>query len=265
MAPTYLDAILAHHRERAARDVRDWRDRLDTVHCFGPSMHDALGDLTNPYVKVIAEVKRRSPSKGWLNRDLDATALATSYQLNGASAVSVLTDEEYFGGSRDDLEAVASVVSVPILRKDFTVSANDVLDAAQMGASAVLLIVAALEDTELIALLEVSALCGLDALVEVHDRDEARRAVLFGARMIGVNQRNLRTFEVDQDHAASVITSLPPHIVAVAESGLRNADDVRRAAAAGFDAVLVGETFVTASEPSSLIQEFCSIARVERA
>jgi indole-3-glycerol phosphate synthase len=264
MAPTYLDEILAHHRARAARDTREWRERLETVHYEGPSLFDALSSTAEPFVKVIAEVKRRSPSKGWLARDIDAAALATTYQLAGASAISVLTDEEYFAGSSDDLRAVVAAVTVPVLRKDFTISANDVVDAAEMGASTVLLIVAALNDAELLSLLEVAQFCGVDALVEVHDRDEARRAVQFGARIIGVNQRNLRTFEVDADHAAAVIESLPHDIVSVAESGLKDTADVERAAAAGFDAVLVGETFVTASDVEASVRSFAQVARVNR-
>lgn len=264
MARTYLDEILAHHRARAAGDVRDWRARLETVHYEGPSMYFALSNPVEFDVGVIAEVKRRSPSKGWLDRELDAAALATTYQLSGASAISVLTDEEFFSGSSDDLRSVVSAVTLPVLRKDFTISANDVIDTAQMGASTVLLIMAALSDTELVGLLDVAQLCGLDALVEVHDRVEARRAVQFGARLIGVNQRNLRTFEVDPEHAATVIDSLPTGIIAVAESGLRDVRDVERAALAGFDAVLVGETFVTAENIESTVRAFAQVPKVAR-
>lgn len=264
MARTYLDEILAFHRARAARDVRDWRTRLETVHYDGPSMYFALSNPVESDVRVIAEVKRRSPSKGWLFQDLDAAALATTYQLSGASAISVLTDEEFFAGSEEDLRSVVAAVTLPVLRKDFTISPNDVLDTAQMGASTVLLIMAALSDTELVMLLDVAQLCGLDALVEVHDRDEARRAVQFGARIIGVNQRNLRTFEVDADHAATVIDSLPTGIIAVAESGLRDVRDVERAAVAGFDAVLVGESFVTSTDVETTVRNFCQVAKVAR-
>jgi len=265
MAPTYLDEILAHHRARAASDTRDWRSRLDTVRYAGPSLYEALSDTEQGNVAVIAEVKRRSPSKGWLDHDLDAAKLAALYQLAGARAISVLTDEQFFAGSAADLRAVVASVSVPVLRKDFTVSANDVLDAAEMGASAVLLIVAALDSDELASLLELAGVVGLDALVEVHDRAEARRAVEFGARLIGVNQRNLRTFEVDPDHAATVIDELPHDIVAVCESGLRSAADIEGAALAGFDAVLVGETFVTADDIEATVRSFASVAKVSRA
>ena len=264
VAPTYLDQILAFHRARAAGDDRDWRARLESVHYDGPSMYFALSNPVQTDVGVIAEVKRRSPSLGWLDQDLDAAALATTYQLSGASAISVLTDEEFFSGSSDDLRSVVSAVTLPVLRKDFTINANDVIDTAEMGASTVLLIVAALSDTELVGLLDVAQICGIDALVEVHDRDEARRAVQFGARIIGVNQRNLRTFEVDAEHAASVIDSLQTDIVAVCESGLRSSADVERAALAGFDAVLVGETFVTAEDVESTVRSFSRVPKALR-
>src|ERR1019366_2112962 len=196
MTPTYLDDIVEHHRERARRDERVWQDRLENVRYEGPSMLDALKDASLPLVKVIAEVKRRSPSKGWLNEHLDAAQLARDYEAGGASAISVLTDGPHFAGSADDFAHVRSATQLPLLRKDFTISANDVLDAAAMGASCVLLIVAALSDEELGLFLSVAHQCGLDALVEVHDRDEAGRAVSLGAALIGVNQRDLRSFEV---------------------------------------------------------------------
>jgi indole-3-glycerol phosphate synthase len=263
MVATYLDGILAHHRARAHADVRPWRDRLG-VHYEGPSMLEALANQMNDYVKVIAEVKRRSPSKGWLNQNLDVAGLARDYAVGGASAISVLTDTEHFSGAVDDLTTVTSSVSLPVLRKDFTVSENDVLDAAEMGASAVLLIVAALDDQELASFLMLAHQAGIDALVEVHDLEEATRAVDCGARIIGVNQRNLRTFDVDRDRAASVIDSVASSIVTVCESGLRTSDDVARAAEAGFDAVLVGETFVTSESVVDTVRAFSSIALVHR-
>lgn len=264
MTPTYLDDIVDFHRERASRDQRDWRERLETSRFDGPSFRAALQDPTSTSIKVIAEVKRRSPSKGWIGEHLDAAALAGDYQEGGASAISVLTDGPHFAGSAEDLAAVRSVTSLPILRKDFTVSANDVLDAATMGASAVLLIVAALSDAELILYFDVAARCGLDALVEVHDSDEARRAVDVGALIIGVNQRDLRTFEVNPDRAQAVIKALPGDVVTVVESGLSSVKDVERAGAAGFDAVLVGETFVRSPHPASAVRSFARVARQSR-
>ncbi|MGC1420261.1 MAG: indole-3-glycerol phosphate synthase TrpC [Acidimicrobiales bacterium] len=264
MTPTYLDDIVAFHRERASRDDREWRERVETTRVTGPSLFEALSDRTEAHVKVIAEVKRRSPSKGWIDEHLDPALLATEYHEGGASAISVLTDDPHFAGSVADLEAVRTATSLPILRKDFTVSANDVIDAAAMGASAVLLIVAALSDEEVTLFLDVAARCGLDALVEVHDHDEAGRAIDLGAFIVGVNQRDLRTFEVSPDRAQAVIAALPTHVVTVAESGFTTVQDVRRAADAGFDAVLVGETFVRSSRPSAAVRSFAGVMRRPR-
>jgi len=262
---TYLDDILHHHRARAAADEREWRDRMGDVHEPTPSLFAALSDAANSNVKVIAEVKRRSPSKGWLNEGLDVAQLARAYADGGASAISVLTDAAHFAGSLEDLGAVRDAVSLPLLRKDFTVSANDVLDAADARASAVLLIVSALSDEELVEFLGVAHTVGLDAVVEVHDHDQAKRALDSGARIIGVNQRNLHTFEVDRDNAARVIESLPSSVVMVCESGLASSQDVALAAVAGFDAVLVGEAFVTAPEVADVVRAFSSVPMVARA
>jgi indole-3-glycerol phosphate synthase len=264
MAATYLDTIVEAHRARAAKDTREWRGRLDTMHYEGPSFLAALDPSTNPHVAVIAEVKRKSPSKGWIDEDLDVATLATAYEQGGASALSVLTDEAYFAGSPKDVARALEVTTAPILRKDFTVSENDVLDAVEMGASAVLLIVAVLSDDELTAFLDLAHACGLDALVEVHDEVEVRRAVDAGARIIGVNQRDLRSFEVDEHHAARVGSSLDSRFIRVAESGMTSIEDVRRAADAGFDAVLVGEAFVRATDTTALVHEFSSVPRVSR-
>jgi indole-3-glycerol phosphate synthase len=263
MVATYLDEILAHHRARASADGRVWRDRLG-LRFEGPSMLEALANQMNDCVKVIAEVKRRSPSKGWLSEDLDVAALAHEYALGGATAISVLTDTEHFSGAQQDLTTVAETVSLPLLRKDFTVSENDVLDAAEMGASAVLLIVAALDDRELTSFVSLAHQVGIDALVEVHDHEEAARAVDCGARIIGINQRNLRTFDVDAERAASVVDAVPTSIVTVCESGLRTSDDVARAAQVGFDAVLVGETFVTSPTIVDTVRAFSSVPLAQR-
>ena len=259
MAATYLDEILEYHRARARGDTREWRARVGEVHYAGPSLLEALADRINPHVKVIAEVKRRSPSKGWLREELDAPALVAQYVAGGASAVSVLTDREYFAGSADDLRAVAATTSVPVLRKDFTVSANDVLDAASLGASGVLLIVAALSDEELTSYIALAHDCGMDALVEVHDRDETKRALDSGARLVGVNQRNLRTFEIVRTSAHEVIEVVPSAVVSVCESGLATVDDVACVAELGFDAVLVGETFVVSSNVVDAVRSFSSV------
>jgi indole-3-glycerol phosphate synthase len=250
---TYLDAILAAHRAAAAADRRDL-DELTAEAAGQPPVrgfHAALAGGAS--MAVIAEVKRRSPSKGDLAPDLVPESLARAYQRGGAAAVSVLTDREFFGGSAEDLREARAAVDLPVLRKDFTVSPADVLDARIMGADAVLLIAAALPAAELRSLLQLAAGVGIDALVEVHDEAEAETALAAGAALIGVNQRDLYTFEVDTDRARRVAEALPDHVTQVAESGIRDADDVARLADAGFHAVLVGETLVRSADPSSAV------------
>jgi indole-3-glycerol phosphate synthase len=264
MAPTYLDDIVAYHRARVGDDDREWRERLATVRYEGPAMINALSAGVDANIKVIAEVKRRSPSKGWIDEHLDAASLAHAYEQGGAAAVSVLTDEANFSGSLADFAQVKGSVTVPLLRKDFTLSANDVLDTAAMGASTVLLIVAALSDAELVLFSDVASTCGLDALVEVHDSEELRRALDLGARLVGINQRDLRTFEVSFERAASLVSSLPVGVTSVLESGLTTRSDVEEAANAGFDAVLVGETFVRSPTPQSTVRSFASVPKAPR-
>ncbi len=255
MSATYLDDILIYHRARAARDERDWRTR-DVARTPRASLVAAISAHREHGIGVIAEIKRRSPSKGWLAEGLDAVEAAQRYVEGGALGVSVLTDEAHFAGSLEDLRAVSAAVSVPVLRKDFTVAPNDVLDAVESGASAVLLIVAALSNDELSQLLRVAAEHEIDALVEVHDVDEASRASDLGANLIGVNQRDLHTFAVDVERAERVVASLDSDIVAVAESGFSTPDAVASAARAGFDAVLVGESFVRAKDRASAVRSF---------
>ena len=197
---------------------------------------------------MIAEIKRRSPSKGVLDATLDPRSTAAAYEAGGAACVSVLTDEEFFDGSPSDLRLVTESCALPVLRKDFTVSAADVCDARLMGADAVLLIVAALSDDELVSFSEVARHVGIDALVEVHDEDELARALAAGATLVGVNQRDLATFSVDGGRAARLAAAIPAGVVAVAESGVRGPDDVARLGDAGFQAVLVGETLVRAAD-----------------
>ncbi len=208
---------------------------------------------------MISEVKRRSPSKGDLNIGLDPRALAAAYESGGATCLSVLTDEEFFGGSPGDLEAARSAVSVPVLRKDFTVSALDVVDTRLMGADAVLLIVAALDDHELCDFHELAIEIGLDVLVEAHDEAEVERALAAGATLVGVNQRDLVTFKVDTERAVRVGGSLPDDVVRVAESGVAGADDARTLFEAGYQAVLVGESLVTSGDPGVAVRLLRSI------
>jgi indole-3-glycerol phosphate synthase len=247
---TYLDRIIAAHRATAADDHRDEGDLEEAAERAEHGRGFAAA-LRSPGLSVIAEVKRRSPSKGDLFPDLDPAVLAGEYVAGGAACLSVLTDEEWFGGSKEDLQAARAAVPVPVLRKDFTVSRNDVCDARLMGADAVLLIVAALSQDELVDLHALAVAVGLDVLVEVHDEDEVARAVDVGATLIGVNQRDLVTFEVDTDRAARVRPLIPDGVVAVAESGIGGAHDAARAAADGYDAVLVGETLVRSGDAAA--------------
>lgn len=205
-------------------------------------------------VAVISEVKRRSPSKGDLFADLDAAVLARQYEQGGASCLSVLTDRHWFGGSGDDLRAARAATVLPALRKDFTVDPRDVVDARLMGADCVLLIVAALDDIELGDFHQLAAELGLDALVEVHDEDELERALTVGATLIGVNQRDLLTFEVDQDRAVRMAPKMPAGVVRVAESGVRDRSDALILHEAGYHALLVGETLVRSGNPTEEVR-----------
>lgn len=246
---TYLDAILTAHRAAAAADHRDL-DALIEEALATPAprpFREALAAAEG--LAVIAEVKRRSPSKGALNPDLDPAAMASAYVEGGATCLSVLTDVEHFGGSPADLRAARAAVDVPVLRKDFTVSAADVCDARIMGADCVLLIVAALDDADLARFAGLARQLALSVLVEVHDEPELERALAAGADLVGVNQRDLVTFEVDTDRAERMASAIPPEVVRVAESGVRGVDDARVLADAGYDAVLVGESLVTAGDP----------------
>jgi indole-3-glycerol phosphate synthase len=249
---TYLDQILAWHRDRAASDRRQLEDLLSAARA-APLCRGFAAALQGGGVAVIAEVKRRSPVKGRLAPDLDPTLLAKSYAAAGAACLSVLTDQEFFGGSAEDLRRARAASGLPVLRKDFIVSPADVCDARLMGADAVLLIVAALSPGQLSEFLSLAVDLGVDALVEAHDEAEAERALTAGARMVGINQRDLSTFEVDAERAVRVARSLPAGVVKVAESGISSRRDVERLTEAGYDAVLVGEALVTAPDPGAAL------------
>jgi indole-3-glycerol phosphate synthase len=251
---TYLDRILAAHRAAADDDDRSIEELLEQARAVGPARGFAAALRSAGGLGVIAEVKRRSPSKGDLHPDLDPAMLAADYAEGGATCLSVLTDAEYFGGSPADLAAARGAVALPVLRKDFTVCAADVCDARIMGADAVLLIVAALDDTELMELHGLAVDVGLDALVEVHDEAELARALSVGATLVGVNQRDLVTFTVDTDRAVRVGHAIPDGVVRVAESGVDGPESAARLAAAGYDAVLVGESLVTSGDPTAAVR-----------
>lgn len=250
---TYLDSILAVHRARAAHDDRnlDWLIGQAREAPEPRGFRRAIA--ASEGLAVIAELKRRSPSKGALAASIDPAELATAYANGGATCMSVLTDAEHFGGSSSDLVAARDASGLPVLRKDFTVSALDVCDARLMGADAVLLIVAALDDSELRDFAALARELELDALVEIHDEAELERALKIEADLIGVNQRDLVTFQVDTDRAVRMAPLIPPDVVRVAESGVRNAEDARHLANAGYDAVLVGESLVTSADPQQAV------------
>jgi indole-3-glycerol phosphate synthase len=255
---TYLDRILAAHRAAAASDSRplDTLVRQAEAAPLGPSrgFRAAIqADRAPGGVAVIAEIKRRSPSKGPLAPELVPEVQAKAYQQGGAACLSVLTDEEFFGGSPDDLRAARAATGVPVLRKDFTVGPADVCDARLMGADAVLLIAAALFPALLLELAQLAIRLGLDALFEVHDEAEVEVALAAGATLIGVNQRDLVTFEVDTGRAVRVAASIPDGVIRVAESGIQGPDDARRLADAGYHAVLVGEALVRSGDPAAAV------------
>ena len=200
---------------------------------------------------VIAECKRRSPSKGVLRVDYDPAAIAAAYAQSGAAAISVLTESTFFDGSLEHLAAVRAIVDLPLLRKDFVVSEYQLLEAKAAGADAVLLIVAALRPVELKVLHDHATRMGLDVLVEVHDATELSIALDAGARIVGVNNRNLRTLQVDVHASESLIAHIPGDVVAVSESGLKTSGDVLRLRSHGYRAFLIGETFMTAADPGA--------------
>ncbi|MDQ3756604.1 MAG: indole-3-glycerol phosphate synthase TrpC [Actinomycetota bacterium] len=254
---TYLDRIVAAHRERARADTRPVERLIDEARSATEPVRGFTAALRRAATRpaVVAEVKRRSPSKGDLASDLDPATLAEQYEAGGATCLSVLTDTPHFGGSPADLGAARNATELPTLRKDFTVHERDVCDARLMGADAVLLIVAALDPGELRAFAALAHDLGLDALVEVHDEREADRALDIGAALLGVNQRDLTTFEVDTDRATRVAQALPPDVTTVAESGITGPADARRLAEAGYTAVLVGEHLVTSGDPTNAVKE----------
>ena len=219
-----------------------------------PPVRSLHGALWTPAVAVIAEVKRASPSKGPLAPALEAAPQARCYAAGGAAAISVLTEPTRFGGALDDLRDVAQAVALPVIRKDFLVDPVQLWEARAHGADAALLIVRALAPDQLPRLLDAGARCGLELLVEVRTPHELERALAAGARIIGVNNRDLETLIIDPARAHTLIPAIPPHCVRVAESGMQAVDDVRRAAVAGADAVLVGSAVSVAADPEAAVR-----------
>ena len=220
--------------------------------------------LRRDHVSVIAEVKRRSPSKGWINADISAADQAMAYARGGAAAISVLTETPNFGGSNDDLVAVRQAVSVPVIKKDFHVDTIQLLEAKALGASAALLIARALSPDDLPRMTDFARAIGLDVLVEIRDDDELRRALEAGATIIGINNRNLETLVIDPATAELLLRSIPRDVIAVAESGVQTAGDVERYALAGADAILVGSAVSAAPDPALAVQALANVRRTGR-
>jgi indole-3-glycerol phosphate synthase len=250
-----LDEIMAYHRERLPKVMREVP--LEDLRAFAsvtPAPWDLYDSLVKPGVSLIAECKKASPSKGLLVKDYDPAALADAYLRAGARAISVLTDTRHFQGTLEDLRAVKEVTigspearragGVPVLRKDFIFHPYQVYESLVAGADALLLIVSVLSDSELRELMLLTRKLGMQALVEVHTEEEMQRALALSPRVIGVNNRNLQTFEVDFENTARLRAMVPAEIAMVGESGIRDADDVERMAAIGVDAILVGESLV---------------------
>jgi len=231
--------------------------RAETAAPRGDAFEAAL--VRPDHVNVIAECKRRSPSKGVLSASYDPVAIASAYERGGAAAISVLTEPSFFDGALDHLAGVRRAVALPLLRKDFVVDEYQLHEARANGADAVLLIVAALEQPELVALRRRAAELGLAALVEVHEDDEVPRAVDAGARLIGVNNRNLRTLVVDTDASHRLARLIPPDVVAISESGLRSRADIERLRGDGYRAFLIGERFMTDPDPARAIGDLIGV------
>jgi indole-3-glycerol phosphate synthase len=251
-----LDDILDGVRaDLVVRQQETPLERLKELAARAASPRDVMAAFAGPEVSVIAEVKRASPSKGALAAIADPASLAVDYEAGGAAIISVLTEQRKFGGSVADLAAVREAVAVPILRKDFIVSSYQLWEARAYGADLVLLIVAALEQNALVSLVERAASIDLVPLVEVHTEEELDRAIAAGATVLGINARNLATLEVDRTVFARLAPRVPRGVVKVAESGVRGPHDLLAYAAAGADAVLVGESLVTGKDPRSAVAD----------
>lgn len=254
-----LERIVADkRREVTERKAARSLEQVRAAACAAPHPRDFAAGLRGDGVSVIAEIKRRSPSKGPLREDLTPAELAGVYARHGAAALSVLTETKHFGGSDDDLIAARRSVDLPVLRKDFTVDEYQIHEARAIGADAILLIARVLTRDELVRLLDCARAAELAALVEVHDDDELNVAIGCGAEIVGVNNRNLDTFEVTLKTCLRLRAQIPGDCVTVAESGIGSADDVRRVAEAGFDAILVGESLLTADHPGAKLKELLS-------
>jgi indole-3-glycerol phosphate synthase len=258
-----LGGIIDEAYQRAAR-LRSDRVALERAAAVARGVPSLEAALRGSNVGVIAEVKRRSPSKGWINSEIGAAAQARSYEEGGAAAISVLTEPRHFGGSNEDLTNVRAAVRVPVLKKDFHVDPIQLIEAKALGASAALLIVRALSPDTLSQLSETGTELELELLFEVRDRIELDRALEAGARVIGVNNRNLETLVIDPTTAQRLIAEIPADRIAIGESGVSGRSDVERLAEAGADAVLVGSAVSAAKDPVEAVRELSAVKRRSR-
>ncbi len=253
--PTILERIVAHKRKELAA-VRESLGVLEArAEAATAERRDFQAALLRNQPGIISELKQASPSKGLLCLDYDPAGIAASYERGGAAALSVLTDLEYFRGSLGDLAIARAATTVPVLRKDFTIDRYHVVEAAAHRADAILLIAAILTDEELRSYREMAEAYRMAALVEVHDEEELDRAIASGARIIGVNNRDLRTFEVRLETSLRLAAKMPAGAIAVAESGIRTSADIRRLREAGYHAFLVGEHLMTSADPAEALRE----------
>jgi indole-3-glycerol phosphate synthase len=261
---TLLEGIIAATRRRVAEcrsntDLRDLRRRAEAHVPRG--FRNALESASTSGPAIIAELKKASPSKGLIRSSFDVTGLAKELAASGAAALSILTEEEHFQGSLENLRAASSNTSLPCLRKDFIIDEFQVFEAGANSADAILLIVAALSQNELVALAKLASELKLGVLSEVHDEEELGRALDAGCDLIGVNSRDLKTFKVDLNTAFRVGDMLPHGVIAVAESGIENGRDIARLRAAGYDAFLIGETLMKADSPGAALSTLVAEAK----
>jgi indole-3-glycerol phosphate synthase len=253
VAPGILARIVGHKRAELAAASRN-RAEIERLASKRTPARDFRAALKTNRPAIIAEIKKASPSKGILAHEFDPASMAQGYARGGAAALSVLTDREFFQGSLADLETARAVCKVPVLRKDFTIDEFHVMEAAAHGADAILLIAAILDSSEMRRFRELAAQFGMAALVEVHDGDELDAALQSGAEIVGVNNRNLHTFEVTLETSLRLVEKIPASVIKVSESGIHSNDDVRTLAAAGYHAFLVGEHLMKSEDPAAALR-----------
>ena len=257
VVPDILARIVDHKRTELRNSSQN-RAGLDRVAADRKDVRNFRAALIQSEPAIIAEIKKASPSKGLLSEDFDPAAIARLYASGGASALSVLTDREFFKGSLDDLRAARTAVHLPVLRKDFTIDEIHIVEAAAHGADAILLIAALLDEVTMRSFRELAAQYQMDSLVEVHDHAELERALASGAEIIGVNNRNLHTFEVTLETSLRLAEKIPAGVVKVTESGIHSSSDVKQLRAAGYSAFLVGEHLMKSADPAAALRELRS-------